>query len=116
MPHLRHYCGTGTIGQSGGPAVICCLCCDTSQAARAMLCYARCAGEGQRGGVGCRAQRRLPQIPMRPNPRMPCALRRAVPRRAAQDCQLNVYKPNPRQYVATIRQMPGLEVRLQPLL
>ena len=79
-----------------------------------MLC-ALCRG-GAEGRRRCRAQRRLQQIPMHPNSRMPCALRRAVPRRAAQDCQLNVYKPNPRQYVATIRQMPGLEVRLQPLL
>ncbi|GAB4823406.1 hypothetical protein N2152v2_010452 [Parachlorella kessleri] len=29
------------------------------------------------------------------------------------DCQLNVYKPNPRQYVAAIPQLPGLEVWFQ---
>ncbi|KAK9826505.1 hypothetical protein WJX81_007753 [Elliptochloris bilobata] len=29
------------------------------------------------------------------------------------ECQLNVYKPNPRQYIATISQMPGLEVWFQ---
>ncbi|CAD7695781.1 unnamed protein product [Ostreobium quekettii] len=31
----------------------------------------------------------------------------------SQDCQLAVYKPNPRQYVATIPQLPGLEVWFQ---
>ncbi|KAK9909062.1 hypothetical protein WJX75_006625 [Coccomyxa subellipsoidea] len=29
------------------------------------------------------------------------------------DCQLSVYKPNPRQYIASISQMPGLEVWFQ---
>lgn len=30
-----------------------------------------------------------------------------------QECQLSVYKPNPRQYVASISQLPGLEVWFQ---
>ena len=30
-----------------------------------------------------------------------------------QDCQLSVVKPNPRQYVARISQMPGVEVWFQ---
>ncbi len=30
-----------------------------------------------------------------------------------QDCQLSVVKPNPRQYVARISQLPGLEVWFQ---
>ena len=29
------------------------------------------------------------------------------------DCQLKVYKPNPRQYTATIPQLPGVEVWFQ---
>lgn len=29
------------------------------------------------------------------------------------DCQLNVYKPNPRQYTATIPALPGVEVWFQ---
>lgn len=35
------------------------------------------------------------------------------PAAAAQDCQLSVVKPNPRQYVARISQLPGLEVWFQ---
>lgn len=38
----------------------------------------------------------------------------ALPRACLpQDCQLNVVKPNPRQYVARISQMPGVEVWFQ---
>jgi hypothetical protein len=48
-----------------------------------------------------------------------CALHSAVaawPRRCLyhlQDCQLSVVKPNPRQYVARISQLPDLEVWFQ---
>ncbi|KAK9797779.1 hypothetical protein WJX73_001845 [Symbiochloris irregularis] len=50
------------------------------------------------------------------------ALRLAIPSkgrlaedtlRLLQDCQLPVYKPNPRQYIAVINQMPNLEVWFQ---
>lgn len=36
-----------------------------------------------------------------------------APSAALQDCQLSVVKPNPRQYVARISQLPGLEVWFQ---
>ncbi|BDA42120.1 ATP phosphoribosyltransferase [Coccomyxa sp. Obi] len=67
----------------------------------------------------------MPQTKVTPPPtkRTPrTAIRLAVPSKGRmaedtlqllKDCQLSVYKPNPRQYIASIQQMPGLEVWFQ---
>ena len=84
-------------------ALWCCLCFTAGAPHRTLSSLPEAAAAGG-GGAWCAGrQRSLP-------PHVPSSPRAHAP---PQDCQLNVVKPNPRQYVARISQMPGMEVWFQ---